>query len=633
MCDPLISRAKETPILTMRRILPSLTALPRLSPFRVLGPGLAVAAAIGSSLALWPWIENRALERSANSARLQLDLVQESLDQRIKRFRPLPQLISQQGSLLQLLEDTDNSGLVPFVNEQLRLQSINIGAADVFLMDPHGTTVATSNYRKDRSFLGKNFSFRPYFSTAMTGATAQFHGLGTTSGERGFFFSAPVLSGTAVVGVLAIKMTVDEIDAQWTALDHEVLVADNNGVVFMAGRPDWHFRTLAPVSAEMRANNEEVRQFPPERLVPLIDIPDIKDGQNVRVDIKQTEHTIPYYAQSAPINLRGWHVVALTPTAKIRAEVLTELAYWCMAAALLILSVATFGQRHRQRKQMLAVQRSERDLLEQRVQERTLELKSLNTQLVEEIGAHQRAETELRKTQKELIQAGKLASLGQMSAALSHEINQPLAAIRSYAGNAVDYLDRDRQPKARENLVYISDMADRISRISKHLTNFARRSGDKLGAVSVKSVVDESIALVQPRLRAAGGNISFEPPDDGLEIIGGHLRLQQVMINLLSNAIDANAESGGALVSVSVEPGADTVSIVVRDNGPGLPSDTAGQVFDPFFTTKDSGGGLGLGLSISFNIIEDFGGKISASNAAEGGAVFRLILKRAGQTV
>ncbi len=596
---------------------------------RLVGGLVAVGLFIG--LLVLPFMETKILKRANTSAYSQLELVRESLDQRIKRFAPLPQLIAQQSSLLALLKDAENEGLVPFVNEQLRLLAINIGGTDVYLIAPNGITVATSNYRSERSFLGNNYDYRPYFTDAMGGAASQFHALGITSRERGFFFSAPVVDGTEVAGVLVVKMTVDMIDAAWGGLDNEIVVADSNGVVFMASQPEWRFRTLVRLSAAQKEKIETSRQFPIGALTPLTQTLDVVGNDGVRMDVFDGDETVPYYTQSVPVALRGWHAIVLTPVSVIRTQTWYAVAYWGTSVFVLLLIAYLIMQRQAQRREVERLQMAERDLLEKRVNERTLELNTVNRKLVNKIQDHQATEAELRNTQKELVQAGKLASLGQMSAALSHEINQPLAAIRAYAGNAVDFLDKDRTGNARENIVHISDMTDRIARISKHLTNFARQSGDTLGAVSVGDVVDEAITLVMPKVRKTGAEIVFDRPDTDYTIIGGHLRLQQVVVNLLSNGIDAGEAAPTAIVRVRIDATPDTVSIFVLDNGPGLAPEVADQIFDPFFTTKEAGKGMGLGLSISFNIIEDFGGKILVANHPDGGAEFELVLQRTHQ--
>ncbi|MEM6943582.1 MAG: ATP-binding protein, partial [Pseudomonadota bacterium] len=265
------------------------------------------------------------------------------------------------------------------------------------------------------------------------------------------------------------------------------------------------------------------------------------------------------------------------------------------------------------------------------VQSRTAELRTTNASLSAEVAERRLAEERLRQTQKELVQAGKLAALGQMSAALSHEINQPLAAVKSYSDNAVAYLDRSRVAEARANLSHISKMADRMAKISSHLRNFARRPGDALRAIPVGQVIEEAVSLIEPLARKRGATLQYRPPEEPVWAVGGRLRLQQVVVNLLSNALDAMADKAEVLIEIDVETTDDTVEITVRDHGPGLRPGDEDQMFEPFFTTKPVGKGMGLGLSISFNIVEDFGGKLTAANHREGGAVLRVRLRRSAE--
>ncbi|MEM1131032.1 MAG: ATP-binding protein, partial [Pseudomonadota bacterium] len=260
---------------------------------------------------------------------------------------------------------------------------------------------------------------------------------------------------------------------------------------------------------------------------------------------------------------------------------------------------------------------------------RTADLNDANRQLLAEVQERRMAETRLRETQTELIQAGKLAALGQMSAALSHEFNQPLAAVKSYSENAAAFLDRNKLPQARENMGRISDMADRMAEISRHLRNFARRPQEQVGAIPLNAALDDALALMESRLGRENATLIDDIPDGEVQVIGGRVRLQQVIVNLLSNALDAMADQAEKRIDLSVEEDAQEVRVVVRDRGPGLGPDVLEKAFDPFFTTKGPGKGLGLGLSISFNIIRDFGGRLEAANHPEGGAVFTIVLRPA----
>ena len=277
----------------------------------------------------------------------------------------------------------------------------------------------------------------------------------------------------------------------------------------------------------------------------------------------------------------------------------------------------------------IRVAQSQKAMLEERVRERTADLDAANASLRDEVMVRRRTEERLRKTQKDLVQAGKLAGLGEMSAALSHEINQPLAAVKSYAENARTYLMRNRIDEAEANIRRISEMTDRMARISGNLRNFARQPEDTLKPVPVIDAIHEAIAIIGPRLRQSGTEVVFDPHDMSLRALGGQLRLQQVLVNVMTNAIDAMEDTRTNRIEISADGDLDSVRIFIRDHGPGLAEDQIGQVFEAFFTTKRAGAGMGLGLSISYNIIEDFGGKLTAANHPAGGALFTVRLKAA----
>ena len=325
-----------------------------------------------------------------------------------------------------------------------------------------------------------------------------------------------------------------------------------------------------------------------------------------------------------PIADAGWNVTILSPTGPAKTQALAALAL----LAMVILSAAMIAAIALQRRARLAerfqAQRATQELLEKRVAERTADLNAVNRQLFDEIEERKATEERLRKTQ-----AGKLAALGQMSAALSHEFNQPLAAVKAYADNAARFLDRDRADEARDNVRRISKMTNRMASISDHLRNFARRPQQKVRPIPLLAAIDDAIDLMEPRLKTSGASINFARPDGEIWVVGGHVRLQQVMVNLFSNALDAMEGDPRPVIETSIADAGDCCRIEVRDHGGGLPDARQAQIFDPFFTTKSPGKGLGLGLSISYNIVKDFGGNLSTRNHADSGAVFVIDLKRA----
>lgn len=583
---------------------------------------------VAGGFLMQPLIAQFFIDREKADGAATLRVVANGIDQSTQRFDPLPELIAERQSLIHILSEPGNDGLIPFVNEQLRLTAQSVGASDIFLMDPDGLTIAASNYRRELSFVGDNFGFRPYFQEAVSGKSASFHALGATSDERGFFYAAPVLDGIAVQGVIAVKVTVDEIEQSWQGLSREIAIADPDGVIFMSTRPDWRFRTLAPLTEETVDRIEETRQFPLERILPLSATTQIISPGAVEMQVRNSDGIQSYIVESQPLSSRGWHAIVFSPVSPAQNRTWLTLLVWTLAVIVLALMVFVALQWRSRLAERMLIQQAERENLEQRVRARTADLNKANAELRHEVDERKTAETKLKQAQARLVQAGKLAALGQMSAAISHEINQPLAAVMSYAENAKKFLERKRTSDAKDNIQAISDMTERMSRISGHLRNFARRPTDTLKDVEIVPAIEQAINLVEPRLRGTKAKIVFNRPREIFVVKGGPLRLQQVLVNLFNNALDAMEDESNPIVDVEIEAGDETIAITVRDHGPGLSADVEKEAFEPFFSTKKSGEGLGLGLSISYNIIEDFGGTLSARNHEDGGALFTVSLQR-----
>ena len=271
--------------------------------------------------------------------------------------------------------------------------------------------------------------------------------------------------------------------------------------------------------------------------------------------------------------------------------------------------------------------------LERVVRDRTRALSITNQTLSKEVQVRREAEERLRKTQDELVQTAKLAALGQMSTALSHEYNQPLAAIRSYADNALRFLDRGALSEVSGNLSRINGLVERMAELSRTLLSFSRKPGASIGPVPLGTIIDEALLLARPRARAAGiADIQVGAGVSGVHVLGGRIRLGQVFVNLVNNAIDALSGCADARVQIDAKREGDRVFVTVMDNGPGIEPERLHKVFEPFFTTKGVGEGIGIGLSIVDNIIRDFGGTITVSNRPEGGACFTIDLQAADGT-
>lgn len=599
---------------------------------RKFGIALALAAAAvviavgGHRLAT-----REALDEAALRGQTTLRLAVAALAGHMRRYEPLPTLIADQEIVRELLATPGDP--VRRTEANLYLQEINalLGSSDVYVIMPDGETIAASNYDSDVSFVGENFSYRPYFQNAMAGKRGRFFALGTTSLRRGYYFSAPVMTEKAISGVVVFKVEIDAIEASWKGGDNEIIVTDPEGIIFMSGRADWRYAGLKPLTTgrlartteSRRYANAELRELPIARSLP-------EDGHDFLM-LTENGASRQFLQLSEDMPEAGWTVSVLMDTASARTQALTSAAAAVLLFGLATLLGAIVLQRRARLAERMQMQKSAREELERRVEERTADLETVNGQLELEVAERRATEQQLRQTQSDLVQAGKLAALGQMSAALSHEFNQPLAAVKTYADNAAVLMDRDRVAEARDNVSRISKLADRMATISRHLRNFARKPNQKLGPVSLAEVVGDTLEIVGGRLKGASARLDVDLGSGPLPpvVIAGSVRLQQVLVNLISNAADAVQGLDDRTITLTAHCAGDKISIAVRDRGPGIAPSIMERIFDPFFSTKGVGNGLGLGLSISYNIIKDFGGSLSAANHPDGGAVFTIELDAA----
>ncbi len=567
------------------------------------------------------------LDQAASRVQTTLRLAVAVLEGHMRRFEPLPALIADHDDIKELLADPDNPDLR--LQGDLYLKAINtqLKSSDIYVMTPDGETIAASNYDQPLSFVGENFSYRPYFQDAMLGRPGRFFALGTTSLKRGYYFSAPVKVDGSVAGVVVFKIDIEPIEASWKGGEYEIIVYDPEGIIFMSGRNDWLYGSLLPLTADRLARTAESRRYANATLRELPVTRGSFRGAHELLTVASTGKHTEYLVLSESMKDAGWTVSVLFDTSSAHAQALTG-----VTAALLLLGLAALGGfvlwQHRARlAERLELQRSAREELEHRVEERTADLALVNRQLETEVAERRATEQQLRQTQSDLIQAGKLAALGQMSAALSHEFNQPLSAVKNYADNAAVLIDRGRLPEARDNLGRISGLTDRMASLSRHLRNFARKPNQKLGPVPLDEVVNDALEIVDSRVKAADARLAIDLGSSPLWVRAGSVRLQQVLVNLISNAIDAVEPLPDRTIDITARRGNGKVVMTVRDRGPGVPAAIAERIFDPFFTTKGVGKGLGLGLSISYNIVKDFGGTLDVTNHPEGGAVFTLRLE------
>lgn len=533
----------------------------------------------------------------------------------LQKFRLLPLVLAEYPDVRALLE-TRGDRAAERVNARLELLARRTDAAVIYVIAADGRTVAASNYRLPTSFVGQNYGFRPYFRDALRSGGAELFALGTVSGRPGLYLARRIGTQAAPLGVIVVKIEFEALQRAWSRQQGTTLVTDRHGVVIITSRPDWRFRSLGILSADARAAIRTTRQYGD---LPLDPLPLAIDGRGASWPGEPRGGRLASVA--LPLDGARLHVAAPLAPAVSSANANARLV--TLGALVVIAGILLLMWRARERRMLqLAAQRA----LETQVAERTAELSTANRQIVAESAERARADRRYREAREELAQANRLGSLGQITAGVAHEINQPVAAIRSFAENAQGFLARGDDDKAGGNLSRIVELTQRIGTITAELRDFARRRRPEIGAVPVDGVIDSTLLLIGDRLRAQGVTLQ-RSGETGLSVTADRVRLEQILINLIQNALDALADRAGGIIAITAARADDRIVIDVADNGPGIDPALADQLFMPFVTGREEG--LGLGLAIARNIARDFGGELSLIPATLGGAAFRIALKEA----
>lgn len=573
------------------------------------------------------WATRSYMDEASLQASSALRLAVSALSGHLSRYEPLPALIADHDDIKELITHPDDKTLRDAANVYLKEINGLLESSDIYVITLNGDTIAASNYDLQTSFVGQNFSYRPYFQDAAKGKQSRFYALGTTSFVRGYFFASPILVNGSIKGVIVFKVDISSIEASWRGGEYKIFVSDPEGIVFMTGSPEWLYSSTLPLNSERLKRTGASRRYAEADITPLPITRSTLDGHEL-MTMTTAQHR-EYLVLSQYMPEADWTVNVLMDTASVRTQARTTIIAVVLFLGLAGLALAIIMQRRARLAERMRMQAEARNELEHRVEERTADLALVNQRIEEEIAERRLTELELRKTQADLIQAGKLAGLGQMSAALSHELNQPLAAAKTYADSAAMLIDLERVPEARDNIRRISGLIDRMASISRHLRNFARKPNEKLGSVALDAVIADTLEIVSARLKTADADLQVELGKDAVLVHAGFVRLQQVLVNIITNAADAVEGLDDRRIHVLAERQNGKIILTIRDHGPGVPGAIVERIFDPFYSTKGVGKGLGLGLSISYNIVKDFGGSLSVTNHPEGGAMFRIELEAA----
>jgi two-component system C4-dicarboxylate transport sensor histidine kinase DctB len=619
-------------------------AIKFMSPGKLLGPrrlpvwawAAVLSGAVVAMGIAWVSAERIGIERLRDAGAHQLDLYAASLESALGKYEYLPGVVALRNEVAVLLRNPAAPGLQQAVNLYLAEVNAEAHSAVLYILDTRGRALAASNWNEEASFVGMDLGYRPYVRDALDRGTGRFYGIGTTSGKPGFYHSQAIRDHGEVIGVAAVKVSLDHVEQAWSGGGDLALVVDASGVVFLASDPEWKFKTYEPLLPAAAAAIAASRQYHGVQLVPLgiaVESPTIDGARMVAVASEGSRRRYLELTHATPEPT--WRLLLLTDYAPVNALIRNAVAFTAVAVAFVFLLFFFLYQRRRLIQASLAAKEAlqqAHDQLERKVAERTADLVSSNEQLSHEIAVRQRAELVLRKAQDELIHAGKMAVLGQMSAGITHELNQPLAALRTLSDNARLLLANDRRDEVQKNLTLISQLTERMGKITGQLKAFARKTPLQLGRVSLRRALGNVQALLEQRLRTEQVVFTHDIPADDVEVWAEANRLEQVLVNLVVNALDAIEGASLRRVEVVVRERAGRVSIAVRDTGSGIAADFLPRLFEPFAMTKEQGAGLGLGLAISSGIIVEFGGSLVAANLPAGGAEFTLELASGRET-
>lgn len=562
---------------------------------------------------LWPLhalIQNHYLNGLQRKNGQTLDLFAANLSGTLSRYEVLPQILGRLPEVQNALLHPQQADSLEAANHLLYRVQQQTRADVVYLLDISGTTIAASNWQQERSFVSHNFAYRPYFSDALAQRTGTFFALGNISDKRGYYFGNAVYVDEVVVGVLVVKVDLDFTESLWGNAPERLAVTDSHGVVIFSSEPSWRFRAGRQLSQE-ELEQVAVHQPYPSLEPELLELP---ASQWLRFDQALDEV--------------GWTVSVLVPRHELVMPVQTAMAVVTASMLAILLVLGLLMQRRQHYLERIELAARARSELEERVQQRTLDLQALNQRLRDEVLERESTRQALVRTQDELVQAGKLGALGVMAASISHELNQPLAAIRSYGDNAKIFLQQQRWPEVASNLELITTLTERMASIIEHLRAFARRDPQASEHVALQPAIEDALALLASRRRRLEVEIIRDIPDATLWVEAGETRLRQVLGNVLGNALDALADKPlprRMWLNTRLEDG--WVCLQICDNGPGFTEEALQHAKEPFFTTKTSARGLGLGLAICDEVIRSLGGRLEFANNPRVGACVELYLK------
>ncbi|MEN4947948.1 sensor histidine kinase [Pseudomonas proteolytica] len=624
-CDPTLYRAAP----------PSLAVKPRLIRQLFLPP-LIILLMIGLGFIGFWTSEYYGIRTLGENGERQLELHARTVESEISKYTYLPSLLELESSVSKLLAEPSPEHRQT-VNEYLEGLNRRSRSRAIYVMDTTGRVMATSNWRDIDSYLGEDLSFRAYFQNAVRGQPGRFYGIGSTNGEPGYYLAHGLEERGKIIGVAVVKVRLEALEERWQRARLEAFVSDENGIIILSSDPARRLKAVRPLSDETKERLARSLQYywaTLNELQPLarehLDAGTEKLTFPANSEVVADDQEVTYLAQTRPLNDTPWNFTLLTPLNDLRQAAINQGILVAVAFALVAFLLIAWNERRKVIATRLAAREALQEAnnqLERRIAERTADLRASNERLKAQIRERRQAEETLRRAQDELVQAGKLAAIGQMSTSIAHELNQPLAALRTLSGNTVRFLERGALDTASTNLKTINELIDRMGRITASLRSFARR-GDDQGEASLAKAVDAAFQVLGSRLDNLPLTVHRGFSQAMLQI--DQTRLEQILVNLIGNALDAMHAQPAPELWLESDIHEGKYRLRVRDNGHGIDPETRKHLFEPFFTTKPGEQGLGLGLTLSASLAAATGGNLAVEHPADGGTAFVLSLPVAG---
>lgn len=559
------------------------------------------------------WSRATARENAQVAALKAADSNKGLLISELQKFRLLPLVLAEFPDVAEVLADTDPQPTA-HLNAQLEILAQRTDAAVIYLIGRDGVTRAASNWRLPTSFVGQNYGFRPYFREAMRDGASELFALGTVSGRPGLYLARRIDQNGRALGTIVVKVEFDRLEKAWSANDGIGLVTDPLGVILVTSRPAWRFQTTKPLSRRALEDASRTLQFGPSApaRAPL----QLSGTQGSVGTDRQQE---PYVAATLAAPIADGRLTALVALRPFLQEARRVALLWALTILLVTGATIAILLRQWDRQRLLLQSRASLSL---EVDRRTAELRESNAKLLIESQEREEATNKYVAAREDLARANRLGTLGQITAGVAHEINQPVAAIRTFAENSTKLITRGRPEDAQLNLGRIVDLTERIASITSELRSFTRRKTPVPVQATLGSIVDGALLLLGAKA-SSQIDIAVADADRNRILVGDRVRLEQVLINLLRNALDAVGRRQGAIQLLASAHG-DRMAIRIADRGPGIDPAIRERLFTPFETAKS--GGLGLGLAIARDIAREFGGDLWLEPSEGPGATFVVSL-------